>query len=1129
MPDPDPLAETRATGATQPPPPGAETFAIRAPSGSDAATLSPAAAAPAPLPPGGRMFGRYRLVAELGRGAMGVVWKAHDTRLDRDVALKQIRAGELAEASQVDRFQREARLAARLVHPAIVAVHDVGVEAGAHYFTSDFVPARSLEVVLREPVPLEKVVAWAKEIAEALHYAHQQGVVHRDVKPANILIDDAGRPHLTDFGLAKEVSLESESSLTASGTLLGTPAYMSPEQATGKLQAMGPASDQFSLGVVLYEMICRARPFAADSLRGLLNAIAEVDPARPTAINRRCPADVETVCLKALEKDPRARYASLGDLAADLGRCLAGEPVRARPIAPLARVLRRAAKRPGVLALVFLVVGLAAYAVVSHRAHAREEEETRRQAAASEQAALEKGARVADVLLRWADLRATFAEMEVIHTDVTLREGERREALSKLRGPIDAFARATPADRTSQAAMKALVAWADLLCGQHDAASAGLRDAASLDSDLPYAALVEAMRRAIPYLASQPLPALLIGPEVLDVAAPEAESPERRRLRLEAQSWLAKAGAARVGGKGLAEDFKKAIDAMAGACAGRYAEADRLLGEVLDRARMPAFETELRYARARTRFYLKRPADALADIDAVCAARPRSAEALRFRALIRLGMGVQRTSRGEDPREEFDAATASMDAAVGLLRKARDPATLAVTLGHRASIRIVRAESAPGDLEADLRLCIADLEEARTLAPPDTERAVVRAAAAMKLAERRAIRGEDPRDWHRISIEACDEALKLTPEDLNARQMRGTVRAARGGWIAGRGEDPREDFATALADLEAVLAKAPDAQQALYQRARLRSIQGQRAKAAGVDAAEAFDHGIADLDRAIGLGESGDLLIERATLLAQRGQAEADQGGDPRPWYGRAVADADAAVRRTTSWDGYCRRALSRTVLGQWLWDQGFDPRPDLRAAVADYEEAIQRNPMDRLSWEDAAQARRSLGEFAEEARAIDKALALPGADAEELKRRLAEARKDLVTLDQERLPAWKLRVEMALGAVQRKDYIEARSDLIRARAWMKPADEAQDVNGYGYREILYDLACLTTQASEGKLYTKPVDAPRAAWLREAAFADLLAAIDHGYADADHLRTDPDFAALRSDPRWKDVEKRLGK
>ena len=475
MPDLDPPADTSPT-LSPPPSSDAKTLEVRAASVPDAATVSPASGSDAATlslasdllgkpPAAGSMFGRYRLLGELGHGAMGVVWKAHDTRLDRDVALKQIRAGALADASQVERFEREARLSARLVHPCIVAVHDVGVEGGTHYFTSDYVPSRSLEEVLRGPVTIEQAVSWTKALAEALHHAHQQGVVHRDVKPANVLIDDAGRPHLTDFGLAKEVSLAAESTLTAVGTLLGSPAYMSPEQATTRTQDIGPASDQFSLGVVLYEMICRARPFRGDSLRDLLDAISEREPARPTTINRRIPADLETICLKCLDKDPSARYASMSDLAEDLGRCLAGEPVHARPIGSVVRVFRRARKRPGVLALAVLALGAGTYAFVSHRLHEKETEESARRAAAAEQAALLKGERVAEVLLRWAELRPAFDEIERVRTDVTLRQADRVEALARLRGPIDAFARATPADATSQSAMKALVAWADHHCG----------------------------------------------------------------------------------------------------------------------------------------------------------------------------------------------------------------------------------------------------------------------------------------------------------------------------------------------------------------------------------------------------------------------------------------------------------------------------------------------------------------------------------------------------------------------------------------------------------------------------------------------------------------------------------------
>ncbi len=336
-------------------------------------------------------FGRYRLLSELGRGGMGVVFKAWDTQLKRVVALKKILATGEESRLQIDRFMREAQLAAKLKHPHIVGVLDVGAVDGQHYFTSDFIGGPSLFYAMRQPIALRHRVAWVKAIAEALHFAHGQGIVHRDVKPENILIDEKGNSFVTDFGLAKEVKMGTSAAgpaLTLSGALLGTPAYMSPEQASGRQERISAASDQFSLGVVLYNLLTGKLPFDETGLREFLNAILEKDPTPPTRINPTVHRDLEAICLKSMEKDPGRRYADCGGMAADLGRYLDGEPIHARPVSWVGRVWRKAKRNRTVAALgaglavvtVLAVVLVACYTVlprVREAARLRAEEQAR--------------------------------------------------------------------------------------------------------------------------------------------------------------------------------------------------------------------------------------------------------------------------------------------------------------------------------------------------------------------------------------------------------------------------------------------------------------------------------------------------------------------------------------------------------------------------------------------------------------------------------------------------------------------------------------------------------------------------------------------------------------------------------
>lgn len=303
-----------------------------------------------PALPDGRPFGRYRLIEQLGEGAMGVVWKAWDTELHRTVALKVLSGSATAGPQLLERFLREAQFAAKLRHPHIATVYDVGEHEGQHYLTAEYVPSQPLDRVLEKPVPLKKAVRWVKEVAEALAYAHEQGIVHRDVKPSNILIGEDGKATLVDFGLAREVEMAAGGkgklrTLTVTGAILGTPPYMSPEHASGRKDLFGPPSDQFSLGSVLYELLTGRRPFEGNTLSELLSAISHREPLAPRARNRRVPRDVETICLKALEKDPRRRYATMGDLAADLDRYFAGETIHARPVSRTVQIWRSLLRR----------------------------------------------------------------------------------------------------------------------------------------------------------------------------------------------------------------------------------------------------------------------------------------------------------------------------------------------------------------------------------------------------------------------------------------------------------------------------------------------------------------------------------------------------------------------------------------------------------------------------------------------------------------------------------------------------------------------------------------------------------------------------------------------------------------
>jgi WD40 repeat protein/predicted Ser/Thr protein kinase len=296
-------------------------------------------------------LGDYELLEEIARGGMGAVYRARQLSLNRLVAVKVLLEGHFASPSFLQRFRREAEAAASLNHPNIVSIYEVGEHEERPYFSMELIEGRSLaELVRDKPLPARYSAQLVKTIAEAVHFAHERGLLHRDLKPSNVLVDSSGVPHITDFGLAKWIAGEASPlhrhDLTLTGQVLGTPNYMPPEQADPTRGPTSAASDVYSLGAILYQLLTGRPPFMAETLTQTLRLVVESEPVMPRLLNPAVSRDLETICAHCLEKDPRRRYATAQQLAEELGRFLSDEPIRARPLSAPARGLRWCRRKP---------------------------------------------------------------------------------------------------------------------------------------------------------------------------------------------------------------------------------------------------------------------------------------------------------------------------------------------------------------------------------------------------------------------------------------------------------------------------------------------------------------------------------------------------------------------------------------------------------------------------------------------------------------------------------------------------------------------------------------------------------------------------------------------------------------
>jgi len=1090
------------------------------------------------LADGGKPFGRYRLLAQLGRGGMGVVWKALDTHLRRHVAIKGILSFGEADGTQIERFQREARAAAKLRHPNIVTVHDVGLIEGQHYICADFVDGESLDKRMGKAWPVKRALELVRTVAEALQYAHDQGIVHRDVKPANILLDARDMPYLTDFGLAKDARGSDATAITGTGDVLGTPSYMSPEQARGEARQTGPASDQFSLGVVLYELLTGKRPFTAETQFATMRAVAEADPPRPTAIQPKIHRDVETICLKALEKDPTQRYARIGDVAAEIGRYLDGEPILAQPIGSIARLLRKAGRHRAIViptAAALLLGGAAAVWAFIAR-DAKQGEVEARAAQATAEGRLQKGKLVADVFGRWTQLSTTLREMESIWFSSRATAAERSARLDAGWAQVQVFLDGTPGDSASRATALAVATWPRYLVAGRDDAAAWARSACTVDREVPFPQLMLALVLICDSLYSQPLPSLVFGPTGCRLGPPPQDSPERARARAEIERLLAEAASSPVWGREGAGAFRSASAGLLAFQRGDYETADRSFTEALVAPDLRPIENNLRYARAHARCMRLAFADALEDLEMVARERPDQPSLRAFLGDLHAGLASDFAVRGRDPRPALRTAIARYDESADL---APGDANLLLNRGH-AWYALAQAESAlGGDAKSCMQNARADLDGAVASEGPLARSARINRGelwdwwASVQLRE-----GEDPFGSLDRAVEDFTQVLRSDPDDPEALAARGSALEHLGEAEAKAGRDPRARCESALADLARALAIDPDGLVALGNRANAFALRAEAEHARGIDPGASYDLAETDLRRAIDANpEFAEGMRNLATLCQDRALLDAAAGRDPLPRLDEAIRLLDRALEvRPGDAEALIGRAAARSKRAEAAGARGEDPTAEFDRAVADFDAGLAVNPRHPWARVNRGNARIRRADW-EATHGVDPGESLRRAladyeEAIELHLRQADARSGRAAAHSRLAERLLARGEDARDAMDRVledlDEALARSPddpyalYNRAAAWYMRA-QADAATGsdprQAYRKSIADFDA-AIQASQGDPEARR---SRAAVLLALASAEVAAGADPQAAQAKAMEDLE--AALRANPRdgeaWK--------
>ncbi len=951
--------------------------------------LPPESADPAAAPSGSRTLGKYQLVHELGRGGMGVVYKAWHPALKSYFAVKVLLSGGHASPDEIRRFQREAQAAARLKHPGILAVHDISEADGKTYFAMEYIEGVGLDKVMKDPVTfgiapgqgssgaggrgginVSTALQWTREIAEALQAAHEAGVVHRDLKPANVIREArGGRLKVMDFGLAKLVDEAGGTGATRTGVLMGTPAYMSPEQAAGEVRRIDARSDVYQIGAILYELLTGRPPYEGATGMDVVLQVMQQDPIPPRRLDPTIDRDAATICMKAMARTQEKRYASAQALAEDCGRCLNDEPILARPESWWEKPVRWARRRKalaavggaGILAVVVAGgVGLYALRVGAekdreHRAHeqtARERETLRTKVLAK----LRKEAGLyVDATLQLRRSGVTVAKLQRYLAPMEESAEEARSELPEAPEPYYYMGRMYRALMDFKQAKdeqdRALAKDADFIPSLYERV---------VLLSMDYRARLRQLKDA--WLAAEGTRLAAGGglakgggggekmgqvPSNDDLVGKDAEA-QRIERALATDAARLEGNGAESSGSALSPAMRKAARAL-WLQAGSQRKEDREEAHALFAQALkedPALEEAVEGCAEAAESYEEHVAVIARGIEADKGYVPY----WRWRGDARLSWGNYEADHGEDPGPRWQEAAADYAKALEL-----NPAYAEAWLGRgklRSSLGTYK-QNRGGDPGPFFEEAAADFGKALGLKTTFAEAWMSRGLLRTNWGDHKATRGDDPGPlWQDAAVD-FGKALELNPSSALAWRRRGNVRQNWGVHKMNRGEDPVPLYQEAAADYGKALELNPSDAWVWMSRGVLRTNWGSQMRDRGEDAGPHFQDAVADFGKALELNSAdpeawrrlGDLRMKYASY-------KASYGDDPGTLCRDAAADFSKALELNPAYaKTWMDRGVVRTVWGDHKAHSGENPAPLYQDAIDDCSKALQLNPAYAEAW----------------------------------------------------------------------------------------------------------------------------------------------------------------------------------